>query len=603
MRYWLLLPAAVVSALVFTPPAVAANPWYVDAGATWAQSFITESDGTTLHADVLRPARLPANAKTPVILSIGPYFNHSGQTGPAGPVEGTSYDPVGANGPQPSDRFADFVQGAQLMKRGYTYVMVDLRGFGGSSGCLDWVGPGEQADVKAAVQWAASQAWSTGRVGMYGKSYDAVTGLIGEAQRPAGLKAIVSQEPVYDLYRYLYTNGVRYENSLATPALYDAIAATPGPLADSPMYNADAINDTARPGCPVLNYLDQANNSDHTSAYWKVRDLIAATRGHTIPDFLTQGFLENNTKPDGAWDYFNGLGGPKQAWFGMWDHIRGNDVSEGDNAAPQPWFDQVMRFYDHYVRGIKPTVADPTISVETSDGTWRPELQWPPADSVGYTSALKPGTYTDTASNSGSSEGMGPTDTVGSGAWTISPPLAYPAHFAGVPAVRLKVTSPQPNANLSVDVYDIDGSNSALLLSRTAYLLPMGASRISPEMYGNDWLIPAGHRLGVLVTTANDEWWTPTPTEATVTLNQGSVTLPFLKYVRTATIPGKRPARLAAWLAAAPFKLDSATVTASTSPGFSLPPPETAQPKAKHTARHRLRAKRRHKSRRARHRR
>jgi len=30
---------------------------------------------------------------------------------------------------------------------------------------------------------------------------------------------VVSQEPVYDLYRYLYMNRVRFENSLATPAL------------------------------------------------------------------------------------------------------------------------------------------------------------------------------------------------------------------------------------------------------------------------------------------------------------------------------------------------------------------------------------------------
>ena len=107
-----------------------------------------------LHADVLRPSNLPADAKTPVILSIGPYFNHSGQTGPAGPVEGTSYDPVGPS-TGPSDRFLDFVEGAQLMERGYTYVMVDLRGFGGSTGCLDWGGPGEQADVVKAVEWAA----------------------------------------------------------------------------------------------------------------------------------------------------------------------------------------------------------------------------------------------------------------------------------------------------------------------------------------------------------------------------------------------------------------------------------------------------------------
>jgi uncharacterized protein len=568
----------------------ATNPWYLAADATWTQSFITERDGTTLHADVLRPKGLPAGARTPVILSIGPYFNHSGQLGAAGPAQGSSYDPVGANGPQPSDRFSDFVLGAQLMKRGYSYVMVDLRGFGGSSGCLDWVGPGEQADVRAAVGWAASQPWSTGAVGMYGKSYDGVTGVVGEANQtraerarhhhpPPGLKAIVSQEPVYDLYRYLYTNGVRYENSLATPALYDAIAATPGQATDSSSYQADAINDTARPGCPAANWLDQAANSDHSSPYWKARDLIAKTRGHTIPLFLTQGFLENNTKPDGAWDFFNGLGGAKRAWFGMWDHIRGNDVAEGDNAAPQPWFGQVMSFYDQYLRGIAPTTQDPKISVETSDGSWRAETQWPPTDAIGYTSQLKPGSYTDTAMNSGSADGAKPTDTTGSGVWTISPPLAGAAHLAGVPGVKLDVTSSLPNANLSVDVYDIDANNSALLLSRTANLLAMGANQISPEMYGNDWLIPAGHRLGVLVSTANDEWWTPTPTESTVTLNQGSVTLPFLRYTRTTTIPGKRPARLDQWLAAAPFTLPAATVTGSTSPGFALPPPQVAPPR------------------------
>jgi hypothetical protein len=380
------------------------------------------------------------------------------------------------------------------------------------------------------------------------------------------------------MYRYLYTNGVRYENSLATPALYDAIAATPGTATDSPQYQEDAINDTARPGCPVGNYLDQASNSNHDSAYWRARNLLAATKGHKTPLFLTQGFLENNTKPDGAWDFFNGLAGPKQAWFGMWDHIRGNDVSEGDNAAPHPWFDEVMRFYDHYLRGVNPTVADPKVSVETSDGSWRAESKWPPPDSRGFTTPLRSGSYLDTTNNSGSAEGALPTDTQGKGVWTISPPLAHDAHFAGVPSVTLNVTSNLANANLSVDVYDISANNSALLLSRTAYLLPKGVSTISPEMYGNDWLIGAGHRLGVLVTTANDEWWTPTPSLATVDVNYGSVTLPFLTYTRPGTIPGKRPARLDDWLGAAPFPVPAATIAASTVPTFKLPPAEVAKP-------------------------
>ena len=567
-----ILVLAALAALAAVPTVQADPPWYAQAGATWSEAYISESDGTTLHADVLRPANLPATAKTPVILSIGPYFNHSGQEG----VIDSNYDPIAQNGPQPSTRFQDFVVGTHLMQRGYTYVMVDLRGFGGSTGCLDWAGPGEQADVKAAVQWAAAQPWSTGSVGMYGKSYDGVTGLIGEAQQPTGLKAIVSQEPVYDLYNYLYTNGVRFLNSLATPALYDGIAATPGPATDNPQYQLNAVNDTARPGCPVRNYLDQAANNDHSSAYWQPRNLIRAAHGHRIPMFMTQGFLENNTKPDGAWDFFNGLAGPKKAWFGMWDHIRGNDVSEGDNAHPQPWFDEIMRFYDHYVKGLPAgqaaTNKDPAVSVETSDGSWRAEKQWPPADSIGYTSKLNPGTYTDTP-NDGSAEGNGPPDTLGVGVWTISKPLGYPAHLAGVPTVALDVTSPVPDANLSVDVYDIDAQDNALLLSRTAYLLAQGENKISARMYGNDWLIPSGHRLGVLVATANYEWWLPTPTEASVTVNGGTITLPFLRHLRTATLSGmKVPARLGQWLSAAPFALDPATVSSSTSPSFVLPP-------------------------------
>src|SRR4051795_770043 len=232
---WRLVLVLAAVAVAGTPGAAAASGVaYPDAD--WTEAFFSSpspAGEATLHADILRPKGLKETDKTPVILSIGPYFNHSGQTGPAGPVENSSYDPVGPS-TGPSDRFLDFVTGAKLMERGYTYVMVDLRGFGGSTGCLDWAGPGEQSDVVEAVKWAAKQSWSTGNVGMYGKSYDALTGLIGVDKQPAGLKAVVAQEPVYDVYRYLYNDGMRRENSLATPALYDAIDATPGPLGDIP---------------------------------------------------------------------------------------------------------------------------------------------------------------------------------------------------------------------------------------------------------------------------------------------------------------------------------------------------------------------------------
>lgn len=553
-------------AFAVAAPAALADP--PPPGSEWHQDYIHESDGTDLHVDVLRPAGLPATARTPVILSIGPYFNHSGQTGPAGPVESTPFDPVTATGP--SSRFYDFVNGAHLMQRGYTYVMVDLRGFGGSTGCLDWAGPGEQADVRAAVEWAAGQPWSTGRVGMYGKSYDAVTGLIGEVEHPKGLSAVVAQEPVYDMYRYLYMNRVRFLNSLATPALYDAIAATPGSASgDTLAYNSNSVNDTARPGCPALNWADQ-QDSNHDSAYWRERDFIARAKGAATPLFMTQGFAENNTKPDGAWDFFNAVSGPKRAWFGQWDHVRGNDTDSSGRLlmGRAGWFDEVMRFYDQHLKGIAPTVQDPPLAVESSDGRWRAENAWPPPDSYSLSAKLNAGTYIDHAQNNGENADGSPPN--GDGVWTFSPPLPNQARFAGVPRFTVDASAPAPNANIVADVYDVSPDNQATLISRGAYLLP-GSGRFSWDLYGDDWAFPAGHRIGVLVTSSNAEWWTHIPTGQQVTVKSASVSLPFLSCARTATIQGGMSVRLESYLKNAPFAVDPATVAANTANGFPLP--------------------------------
>jgi predicted acyl esterase len=555
-----LLPVIAVFALVFVPAARADAP---PPGSTWTQATITEPDGTKLHADVLRPSNLPAGAKTPVIVSVGPYFNHSGQTGPLGPVEGTPYDPTGTAGP--SSRFYDFINGARLMERGYTFVMVDLRGFGGSTGCLDWGGPGEQADVKAAVEWAGSQPWSTGHVGMYGKSYDGVTGLMGVASKPAGLDAVVSQEPVYDMYRYLYSNRVRFENSLLTPALYTAIDLTPGSIQDDPGYNVNGADNTARPGCYALNYLEQQSD-DHGSAFWKARDLIAKAKGSTVPLFMTQGFIENNTKPDGAYDFFNGVAGPKRAWFGMWDHVRGNDVDESGRLAMgrHGWCDEVMRFYDQYLRGEAPAVVDPPVAVETSDGSWRSESQWPPADASSATTALKPGSYTDDAQNNGTGDGAG------TGIWTFSPPLAHDAHLAGIPKVTVNASITLPDANLVADVYDVDAGGRATLISRGTYLLA-GSGAVSFDLYGDDWKLPAGHRVGVLLTSSNSEWWLHRPTLQPVTVGAASISLPWRSCEGGAAIEGGPSIKLDDYKASAPFTVPAATIAGATDPSFALP--------------------------------
>ena len=521
----------VVSCLAVLPSTATAAP--VTEGATWSEATIPSSDGVELHADILRPSHLDADEKTPVILSIGPYFNHAGQLGAVGPAQGEDFD---ATGPSegPSGRFYDLVEGARLMERGYTFVMVDLRGFGGSSGCLDWAGPGETADVVSAVEWAASQPWSTGKVGMYGKSYDGVTGLIGVNEQPEGLAAVVAQEPVYDLYRYLYGDGIRRLNSVLTPALYDGIALSPGPLLDDPGYNANGANSTSRPGCEPANWADQALNDDHFSDYWRARDLIPGATGSEVPLFLTQGLPENNTVPDGLAQYMENHTGYERAWLGPWDHVRGAETNDEGQLlmGREGWYDEVNRFYDRFLKGEEPAVDDPLIAIQTNDGKWRGEEEWPPADSAGYTTALRPGAYTDEG-NAGAWGGSATT-----GVWTISPPLERDTHLAGSGSAVVDVSTALPRSNVVVNVYDLDASGTGPLVTRQAHMIRNNGP-IELDLWSTDWIVRAGHRIAVRVADANTDWWVHVPTNQDVTVHGGSITLPFLSQAReTGTIQG-----------------------------------------------------------------
>ena len=254
----------------------------------------------------------------------------------------------------------------------------------------------------------------------------------------------------------------------------------------------------------------------------------------------------------------------------MWDHVRGNDTDGSGRLkmGRAGWFDEAMRFYDEHLKGIAPPVADPPNAVETSDGTWRAEAAWPPADSTPVTSPLHTGTYVDDGQDNGTAEGGSPN---GDGIWTFSPALAGAAHMAGVPHVTVDAAAPLAGADLVVDVYDVDGAGSATLISRGAYEL-RGSGPVTFDLYGDDWKLPAWHRVGVLVTGANAEWWMHEPTLQTVAVREASITLPLLTCARTATIAGDPSVKLEDYRARAPFTVGAATIDGATSPELAVPP-------------------------------
>jgi len=362
---------------------------------------------------------------------------------------------------------------------------------------------------------------------------------------------------------------MRRENSTATPALYDGIAATPGPLGDDPNYNVNSLNN---PVCLAQNFAAQASNDDHGSEFWKQRNLIPGAAGSNVPLFLTQGLTENNTVADGLQQYMANHTGYERAWLGPWEHVRGNetDASGRLKMGRAGWFDEVLRFYDRFLKGVSPTVGDPPFAVQTNDGKWRSEAQWPPADRRDYTTALRAGSYTDNAQSY--STGASDDSTATSGVWTISKPLPYDLHLAGSGTMVVNVTTTLPNANLAVDVYDLDANGTGPLITRQGHLVRTpGSSSIRLELWSADWKLAAGHRIGVRVTDNNQDWWLlAAPSLQTVTVTGGTVALPFLRYQRTQTIQGDPGVQLAGYLANT-VSVPAATL-ASSQTDFTLPP-------------------------------
>jgi predicted acyl esterase len=488
-------------------------------GATWTQQWIDSGDGTKLHADVMLPASSKKGQKHPVILSIGPYFGSGSQGAPA-------YDPMEAG---PSDRFNDLIEQGEIFEKGYALVYVDSRGFGSSGGCNDLGGKGEQMDVKAAVEWAAAQPWSTGKVGMWGKSYDAWTQVMGLATSPKGLAATVIQSPLIDGYRLAFENGVHWAATwYITPGLYAAYDVIPPSTQDaSPDEFAQSTVGTAtNPQCYALN-MTQTVNPDKATAYWQERDIVKAAGASKVPSLWSFGFNDVNTKPTNIFDVYSKLTGPKRAWFGQWDHVRGN---EDMLVGREGFMDEAMNWFDHYLKG-KPLKVLPKHEIQDGDGNWRTEASYPPADAVARTMPIKPGSYDDERGNSASN----PT---GSSTWSVSQPAPHDARLAGLTKLTVDATTSSPlGGNLVGLLYDVAPDGSARLITRGAYKLPASGTTTF-EMWPADWLLPKGHRLAVQLSAEDSMVYAPTYTRSTVTIKQGSVALPLLTNKRVSNLEG-----------------------------------------------------------------
>ena len=172
-------------------------------------------DGVVLRLNLYRPA---GKGPFPVILSAHPYgkdalprrtrfgwslspqYRIMNQSAPVHISSETSWE-----APDP----------VWWTNQGYAVINADTRGGGHSDGLGDLFSDQEAQDIAELIGWAAAQPWSSGRVGMLGVSYLAMSQYKVAALHPPALKAICPWEGFTDAYRDFFTPGGVVENGFA----------------------------------------------------------------------------------------------------------------------------------------------------------------------------------------------------------------------------------------------------------------------------------------------------------------------------------------------------------------------------------------------------
>jgi predicted acyl esterase len=166
---------------------------------TWHQPLEMD-DGIVLRADVYRPI---ADGRYPVILTYGVYAKGLAfQDGyPLQWKKMVEDHPEILEGSTNKYQNWETTDPERWVPHGYAVVRVDSRGAGWSPGFMDCNSPREIDDLYQCIEWAGTQPWSNGKVGMLGISYYASNQWRVAGKRPPHLAAIIPWEGQNDRYR------------------------------------------------------------------------------------------------------------------------------------------------------------------------------------------------------------------------------------------------------------------------------------------------------------------------------------------------------------------------------------------------------------------
>ncbi|MBD3662629.1 CocE/NonD family hydrolase [Sulfitobacter aestuariivivens] len=451
--------------------------------------------------------------------------------------------------------------------RGYACVRVDMRGNGDSHGLMeDEYTQQELDDAVEVIAHLAAQPWCNGRVGMMGISWGGFNGLQVAAMAPDALKAVVTLCSTVDRYAddIHYKGGCLLNENLgwgATMWSYSSRAPDPALRDDWRAIWLDRLEN--EPFLPSVWLRHQTRD-----AYWKHGSVIESYDTIKAKVLAVGGWGDayKNAVPQlvEALPGAKGIVGP---WVHKYPHF----------AVPEPrigFLQEALRWWDRWLKDIDTGVEDdPDYRAYLMDGVrpkrWyaeRPGL-WI-AEETGATSHLDLETLylTDqglhpqqdplavsVASPAHCGAGGGEYCAIWLGpelpgdqreddalsACFDSGPLAQDMDIVGAPRIALKVTSDQPHGQIAVRLNHIHPDGASTRITYGVLNLSHRKDHAAPEpmVAGSQtdvalaldhiaYRVPKGHRLRIAISTAYWPLIWPAPTAATLTLQEGQITLP-----------------------------------------------------------------------------
>ncbi len=583
-----LLAAGLPAAAVAAPPGPvfdngAAQPVFDPSKVIRESAFVrapvdSDHDGRSdrVHVQVVRPKATERGLDVPVVYRASPYYaglndvaNHD--------VDGELYAPGRPSSGRSSERAGDersAVAGGSaaaiswpyeeyLLARGYAVVYAESLGSGDSTGCPTSGGRNETIGARSVIDWLNSRApardgagnslaadWTTGEVAMMGVSYNGTLPNAVAATGVEGLEAIVPIGAISSWYDYYRAGG-----AVVAPGGYQG--EDTDVLAKAVHTNdADCRREIAR-----LSAQQDRRTGDY-SAFWGERDYLDDADDVEAAVLMAHGLNDWNVKTKQAAQWYQALRENGVA-HKIWWHQSGH--TDPITLRRDEWLRTVNRWFTRYLHGVRNGVErEPRATIQREDSSWSREPEWPAPRA--HEVPLKPSAGGDQRGGL-SVSARGDRDVVEVlrddatkraeelAATPSSPhrlayftgPSADPVRISGTVSADLALSFDRRAANVTAMLVDLapDGTTTPITrgwtdpqnrhsLDRTSPMRPGRQYRIGVRMMPDDYVLPAGHRLGLVVLSSDHEFTLrPDPgTRLSLDLGASRVRVPVVGSVR-----------------------------------------------------------------------